>query len=261
MRRSGAMAKRSSSAAARCPATSASPRCTQGLEGRLERAGGRVEPGLLGQIGDRSARSLEALAGIQLDQACERLEQGRLAGAVAADQADAIGRRDRHGQRREQRLGAEADGGVAQREQGRGHGTDRQQDRGATAAAPRRSISRVARWNGGLARRSARLTTGRRAARRRQVVVCTRISTRRLSWRPASRAVVGARLELAATDGAQAAGRDAEHRQLLAHRHGPPLREQLIVAVGTDRVGVADDRDLVAVVFLAAPRPACTWSA
>ena len=48
---------------------------------------------------------LQAVASIQLDQAGQRLEQGGLAGAVAADQADTIPIRYRGGKRREQRCG------------------------------------------------------------------------------------------------------------------------------------------------------------
>ena len=78
-------------------------------ERHIERAQQRVQLGLLRQIGDGAAGCLQAVASIQLDQAGQRLEQGGLAGAVAADQADAIPIRYRGGKRREQRCGPQAD--------------------------------------------------------------------------------------------------------------------------------------------------------
>ena len=54
---------------------------------RRRRAG---EIGLLRQIADRSTRLNEACAAVGLDQSRGDLEQGRLARAVAADQADAL---------------------------------------------------------------------------------------------------------------------------------------------------------------------------
>jgi hypothetical protein len=80
---------------------------------RLERAEARIQPRFLGQIGDRAAGALQPLAVVQLDQTRQGLEQGRLAGAVAPDQTDAISVADRHAERAEQRLGAQPDGGIA----------------------------------------------------------------------------------------------------------------------------------------------------
>ena len=74
-------------------------------ERRLERAQARLQLGLLRQVGDRAAGGLQAFACVQLDQSGQRSEQGGLAGAVAADQADAIPIRYRRGERREQRCG------------------------------------------------------------------------------------------------------------------------------------------------------------
>src|SRR5687767_545334 len=63
-------------------------------------------------------------------------------------------------------------------------------------------------------------------------------------------AVVRARLELAASERPQPARRHAERRQLIAHGHRAAFRELLVVALGADRIGMTDDRDLVAVVLL-----------
>ena len=75
-----------------------------------------VKVRLLRQVGNRCARLQETLAAIQLDQARERLEQRRLASAVAADQADPIAPADREAEIAEQRIGADPDGGGTQRE-------------------------------------------------------------------------------------------------------------------------------------------------
>ena len=67
-----------------------------------------------------------------------------------------------------------------------------------------------------------------------QAALCTMIDPA-IELPPRFGAVVGARFELAAADGADSVGRDAERAQLVAHRRRPPLGERLIVAVGADR--------------------------
>jgi hypothetical protein len=53
-----------------------------------------AELGLLRQVGDAQSRLREARALVDVDQAGERLQQGRLAAAVAPDQARALAARD-----------------------------------------------------------------------------------------------------------------------------------------------------------------------
>ena len=55
----------------------------------------RLESGLLGKIGDARAAGMPDLAGIEGRQAGQRLQQRRLAGAIAPDQADALAGFDR----------------------------------------------------------------------------------------------------------------------------------------------------------------------
>jgi hypothetical protein len=81
-----------------------------GLAGRRRR--------VLGQVGDGRARLEEALAAIGLDGAGQELEQGRLARAVAPDQAGAHAAAQAEGQALEQRRSAEANGGRVERDQG-----------------------------------------------------------------------------------------------------------------------------------------------
>ena len=121
---------------------------------RLERAEPRIQLRFLGQIGDGAAGALQPLAAVQLDQPCQRLEQGRLAGAVAADQTDAISIADRDAERAEQRLGAEPDGGIAERDEERRHVGPGIGCRARLAPAPGVLSARIARGNGGP--RSAR---------------------------------------------------------------------------------------------------------
>ncbi len=72
---------------------------------------------VLGQIGDGRARLQEARAAVGLDGAGQELEQGRFAGPVAPDQADALAAAQTEGQALEQRGAAEADGGRVERDQ------------------------------------------------------------------------------------------------------------------------------------------------
>ncbi len=83
--------------------------------GLRRRKRGRVgrEVRLLRQVGDGRARLQEALAGVELDQPGERLEQRRLARAVAADEADPLALGERQREPGEQRLVADPDGGRA----------------------------------------------------------------------------------------------------------------------------------------------------
>ena len=96
MRRAGSSSKRSSTAAARWAAELA-PRPRHGRQSVASSAlQARIELRLLGQIGDaRCDGCRKRSPRIQLDQPGQRLEQGGLAGAVAADQADPISLADR----------------------------------------------------------------------------------------------------------------------------------------------------------------------
>ena len=78
--------------------------------------------GLLWQIADGGAGLGEAPAGIRLHQARGDPQQGRFAGAVAADQADPVAGGNRQTGTGQQRRGAEGEGDVLQREKRRGHG-------------------------------------------------------------------------------------------------------------------------------------------
>ena len=82
-----------------------------------------VEGRVLRQIGRLGARLAEQLAAVELDEAGHDLEQGRLARAVAADQARAVAAAELQLEIGEQQLVAEADARLAERhERGRGHG-------------------------------------------------------------------------------------------------------------------------------------------
>ena len=87
-----------------------------------ERGGEAGEIRLLRQIADGGAGLHEAAAAVGLDQPGRDLQQRRFAGAVAADQADALGRRDRQFDARQQRRAAEGQRDVFQLDQRRRHG-------------------------------------------------------------------------------------------------------------------------------------------
>ena len=76
---------------------------------------------LLRQIADGCARLHEAAAAVGLDKAGGDLEQRRLAGAVAADQADALARGHRQLDARQQRRAAEGQPDIFQLDQRRRH--------------------------------------------------------------------------------------------------------------------------------------------
>ena len=96
---------------------------------------GRSEPGLdigadggetfhvrhLRQIAHRGRGMAEDLAVLRLDQAGGDLQQRRLAGAVAADQRDAVAGRDRKFGAVEQRRAAEGQHDAVERQKRRGH--------------------------------------------------------------------------------------------------------------------------------------------
>ena len=71
-----------------------------------ERRGVALEIRLLRQIADGGARLHEAAAAVGLDQPGRDPQQRRFAGAVAADQADALGLRHRQFDPRQQRRAA-----------------------------------------------------------------------------------------------------------------------------------------------------------
>ena len=74
----------------------------------------RLEFRHLRHIGDARSRLDEAPPAIKFDQPTQRLEQGRLAAAVAANQADALAGADRQRYAGEGRPAAKADTGIAQ---------------------------------------------------------------------------------------------------------------------------------------------------
>ena len=86
-----------------------------------ERGGKAGEVRLLREVAHRRARLREARAAVGLDEPRRDLEQGRLARAVAPDQAHALALADRELGAFEQRRAAEGEVDVLQREQGRGH--------------------------------------------------------------------------------------------------------------------------------------------
>jgi hypothetical protein len=75
----------------------------------------------LRQVGDGHAGLDEAFARIEVDQSGERLEQGRFAAPVAADQAGALAARDADAQRGKKRALAERDGGILEGDDRRRH--------------------------------------------------------------------------------------------------------------------------------------------
>ena len=88
-----------------------------------QRRGEAAEIRLLRQIADGGARLHEAAAAVGLDQAGGDLQQRRFARAVAADQADALARRHRQFDARQQRRAAEGQRDVFQLDQRRRHGS------------------------------------------------------------------------------------------------------------------------------------------
>src|SRR5581483_7315123 len=80
-----------------------------------------AEIGRLRQIGDARAGLHEAAALVELELAGQRLQQRRLAAAVAADQAHAVAAAERDVDAGEQRRAAEAEPGAGERDQGRAH--------------------------------------------------------------------------------------------------------------------------------------------
>jgi hypothetical protein len=72
---------------------------------------------LLRQIADGRAGLHEARAAVRLDQAGRDLEQRRFAGAVAADQADALGRRLRKVDASQQRCAAKGERDILELDQ------------------------------------------------------------------------------------------------------------------------------------------------
>ena len=87
--------------------------------GQRGREAGKI--GLLRQIADGRAGLHEAAAAVGLDEAGRDLQQRRFAGAVAADQADALARRHRQFDARQQRRAAEGQLDVFQLDQRRRH--------------------------------------------------------------------------------------------------------------------------------------------
>ena len=80
-----------------------------------------AEIGLLRHVADRRARLHEALAAIGVDLARGNPQQRRLAGAVAADEADALASGYGEVHAFEQRRAAKGQGNVAQLDERRGH--------------------------------------------------------------------------------------------------------------------------------------------
>ena len=85
----------------------------EAMRGEIERRGEAGEVRGLFEIGHRQARLHEALARIGRDLAGGDAQQRRFAGAVAADQRDALARRDRQLRAGEQRRDAEREVDVA----------------------------------------------------------------------------------------------------------------------------------------------------
>ena len=86
-----------------------------------EGRGGAGEIGLLRQIAHGRTGLQEARAAVGLDQPGGDLEQGRLAGAVAADEAHALAGGDGELDAFEQRSAAEGQGNILELDEGRGH--------------------------------------------------------------------------------------------------------------------------------------------
>ena len=113
---------------------------------------------LLRQIADGGAGLHEAAAAVGLDQAGGDLQQRRFAGAVAADQADALARRHRQLDARQQRRAAKGQRDIFQLDQRRRHGSFNPDL--AQAAAP------AGAGCGGWSGRAPTETPSGRAARR-----------------------------------------------------------------------------------------------
>jgi hypothetical protein len=123
------------------------------LADRVEHDAGIVEQRLLRHVADPQALRLLQEAVVELLQAGDDLEQRRLAGAVAADQADALARLER--QRR-----AVEQGDVAEGEVGVGEGKD---GHGRKAAQARRSRFSLRRACARARRRTSRRRRSRSA--------------------------------------------------------------------------------------------------
>ncbi len=88
----------------------------------VQRGGEAGEVGFLRQIANGRTGLGEPAAGVGLDEAGGDAQQGGLAGAVAADQADPVTGGDGQAGAGQQRLGAKGQGDILERENGRGHG-------------------------------------------------------------------------------------------------------------------------------------------
>ena len=86
-----------------------------------ERSGVAREVRLLRQITDGRTRLNKAAAAVRLDRAGRNLEQRRLAGAVAADQTDALFRRYRELDTSQERRAAKGQANVFELDQRRRH--------------------------------------------------------------------------------------------------------------------------------------------
>ena len=133
-----------------------------------ERRCGAGEIGLLRQIAHGGARLQEARAAVGLDQPGGDLEQGRLARAVAADQADALAGRDRQLDAGEQRRAAEGQRDVLELDEGRGHCWLVSLCGRARCSAADRLVERGEK--GGAVSRRERRRPARHLSRRAQVV-------------------------------------------------------------------------------------------
>ncbi len=98
-------------------------------QSRLDKGKRRLETGeigLLRQVANGGRGLDEAAAGVGLDHAGGDLEQRRLAGAIAADETEALARADRKLDALEQRLAADAEPDVLKEEERRRHQACRQ---------------------------------------------------------------------------------------------------------------------------------------
>ncbi len=82
----------------------------------------RIEHGLLGHIGDMRPGLDESFALVEFDHAGERLQQGRLAAAVAPDEAGSLALHHRYAGLGKGRTATEGDRGIAQGQLRRGGG-------------------------------------------------------------------------------------------------------------------------------------------
>jgi hypothetical protein len=85
-------------------------------------SGRRLSSCVLGEVAQRQALAFAALAGAGLEAAGEQLDERRFAGAVAAEQADALARAQGQLHARQDRLVAVAHGGVLDLQQRVGGG-------------------------------------------------------------------------------------------------------------------------------------------